>query len=143
DDRQSGLGLPGREILSLDEHGFLGDPALELGLRADDLDAPRRACFFLSLSAAATMFGTAPQRQRLPLTARNTSSVVGDGLRLRSPTHDMIWPGVQNPHWKASCSMKPSWTGWSPRSVDKPSMVSTARPAHATASVRHEYTGSR
>ena len=84
------------------------------------------------------MFGYAPQRQRLPLTARRTSSPVGDGFRRNRATHDMIWPDVQKPHWKASRSMNAACTGCSAPSLARPSTVSTARPAHATASVMHE-----
>src|SRR5205814_1513580 len=80
------LGRPGREILAVDEGRLFADLSFELGLRPDDLDAHRRACFFAAESAAATMLGYAPQRQRLPLTARRTSSALGGAFRSRRAT---------------------------------------------------------
>ena len=56
DDRELRRAPPRREVLAIDERGLFADRALELGLRADDLDAHRRA-FFDALNAAATMFG--------------------------------------------------------------------------------------
>ena len=92
-------GGPRTKIGPLDERGRLADPAFELRLRPDDADAHRTPRFFDAASAAATMFGYAPHRQRFPLTARRTSSAVGDAFSRSSATQDMIWPGVQKPHW--------------------------------------------
>src|SRR5258708_18363747 len=124
DDAELVLRRPRADVLAVDERGLFAHLALELGPRAADLHA-HRFVFFAADSAAATMLDYAPQRQRLPLTARNTSSPVGEALWRSSPTHDMIWPGVQKPHWKASCSMNASCTGCSWPSLASPSPVST------------------
>jgi len=84
------------------------------------------------------MFGYAPQRQRLPATARRTSSSVGAEFSRRRATIDMICPGVQKPHWNASASMKARWTGCSSPSFAIPSIVSMDFPSHVMASVMHE-----
>ena len=84
------------------------------------------------------MFGYAPQRQRFPATARRTSSSVGAGVSRNKATIDMIWPGVQKPHWNASASMKARCTGWSSPSLERPSIVSMRFPSHVTASVMQE-----
>jgi hypothetical protein len=44
-------------------------------------------------------------------------------------TPDMIWPEVQNPHWKPSCSMNASWSGCS--------LASCTSPRRNAASVLH------
>ena len=84
------------------------------------------------------MFGYAPQRQRFPATARRTSSSVGELFSRSRATIDMIWPGVQKPHWNASASMKARWTGCSSPSFAIPSIVSMDFPSHVMASVIHE-----
>src|SRR5687768_8596245 len=58
------------------------------------------------------MFGYAPQRHRFPLICSRTSSSVGPHGSLSRAAADMIWPAVQYPRWKASCSMNASCTGW-------------------------------
>ena len=45
----------------------------------------------------------------------------------------MIIPGVQKPHCRPWCSMKPSWIGCSPSAVAMPSTVSTSPPSAWTA----------
>ena len=50
----------------------------------------------------------------------------------------MIWPGVQNPHWKPSCAMKAACTGWSWSPRATPSIVRMSAPSWLTASARHE-----
>src|SRR5260221_7590475 len=50
----------------------------------------------------------------------------------------MIWPGVQNPHWKPSWAMKAACTGWSWSPRATPSMVRISAPSWLTASARHE-----
>ena len=57
-----------------------------------------------------------------------------------SATADMIWPEVQNPHWKASQSMKARCTGWSWSPWASPSTVVTRLPWTVAASVRHDST---
>src|SRR5207249_9936291 len=130
-----------REILALDEDERFVDLALELLAALDD---PRHQRFrFPAFTPAETMFGYAPQRQRFPATARRTSSSVGAGVSRNKATTDMIWPGVQKPHWNASASMNARCTGCSPFSPSpdasfvSPSIVSTCLPSHAIASVMH------
>src|SRR5713101_8127892 len=125
-----------RKILAFDEDERLEDLALELLAALDD--ARHQDFLFPAETPAFTMFGYAPQRQRLPATARRTSSSVGAAFSRSSATIDMIWPGVQKPHWNASASMKARWTGCSSPSFAIPSMVSTAIPSQATARVMHE-----
>src|SRR5512145_2317662 len=55
----------------------------------------------------------AAQRHRLPLSARRASSSVGRGIRSRNAFVVMIWPDVQNPHWKPLCWMNACWIGCS------------------------------
>ena len=98
-----------REVLALDEDERFVDLALELLAALDD---PRHQRFrFPAFTPAETMFGYAPQRQRFPATARRTSSSVGAGVSRNKATTDMIWPGVQKPHWNASASMNARCTG--------------------------------
>jgi hypothetical protein len=92
-----------REILALHEDERFVDLAFEL-LPAPD-DARHQDFRLPADTPALTMFGYAPQRQRFPATARRTSSSVGAVFSRSRPTIDMIWPGVQKPHWKASASM--------------------------------------
>ena len=86
------------------------------------------------------MFGYAPHRHRLPL--ENSRISASDPARpsASSPTADMIWPGVQNPHCRASCRMNASCTGCSRPSSARPSMVVTRRLSHCAASIRHDST---
>src|SRR5207247_1383482 len=124
-----------REILALDEDERLEDLAFELLAALDDTRHQRR---FPALTPALTMFGYAPHRQRFPETARRTSSSVGPALSRTRATIDMIWPGVQKPHWKASASMNARCTGCSSPFFAMPSMVSMAFPSQVTANVMHE-----
>src|SRR5256886_15724535 len=136
DREESGARRRDREVLALDEDERFEDLALELLAALDDA----RHCLlrFPAFTPAETMFGYAPQRQRFPATARRTSSSVGAGVSRRRATIDMIWPGVQKPHWNASASMNARCTGWSSPSFASPSIVSTRLPSHATASVMQE-----
>src|SRR5438445_606813 len=103
---------------------------------------------------AATMLGYAPHRHRLPLMRSRISSSVsaaGPSTRTsavaalaapsrasrRSATAEQICPGVQYPHWKASCSMKAACTGCSASPSARPSIVVISSPACATARARH------
>src|SRR4029077_18416309 len=89
---------------------------------------------------AARMFGYAAHRQILPLIHSAISASSPALPSSRSFTADMIWPGVQYPHWNASCSTNAACTGCSSPSAARPSIVVTSRPSHATASVRHAST---
>src|SRR5579859_3936923 len=89
---------------------------------------------------AARMFGYAAHRQILPLIHSAISASLPAWPSSRSFTADMIWPGVQYPHWNASCSTNAVCMGCSSPSAARPSIVVTARPSHATASVRHAST---
>lgn len=57
-----------------------------------------------------------------------------------SATADMIWPGVQYPHWKASCSQNARCIGCGSSPSASPSIVVTSRPSHVIASVRQAST---
>src|SRR5204862_8292742 len=88
------------EVAGLDGRARLEDLALEFVATLDDSQSghyfiPRRAADI----PAFTMFTYAPQRQRLPVTARRTSSSVGFAFERRRATIDMTCPGVQKPHW--------------------------------------------
>ena len=48
---------------------------------------------------------------------------------------DITWPGVQYPHWNASCSRKARCTGCNSPSAANPSIVVTSASATVTASV--------
>src|SRR6266487_2098620 len=52
----------------------------------------------------------------------------------------MIWPGVQKPHWKASCSMKACCIGCRWAGSPSPSIVVTSLPAALTARTRQAFT---
>ena len=54
------------------------------------------------VAIASSMFGYAPQRQRLPAMPCRISSRVGSGLASTSAAAETICPGVQKPHWRAS-----------------------------------------
>src|SRR6266853_1423815 len=88
----------------------------------------------------ARMFGYAAHRQILPLIHSAISASSPAWPSSSSFTADMIWPGVQYPHWNASCSTNASCTGCSPPSAARPSIVVTSRPSQVTASVRHAST---
>ena len=85
-------------------HGALG-PAVERILLDDD-PLLRVLAFDLLLGAdqsrhveiASSIFGYAPQRQRLPDMAWRISSRLGAGVSPTSAEAETIWPGVQNPH---------------------------------------------
>ena len=49
----------------------------------------------ITCSMAATMFGYAPHRQRLPLISSRMSSAVFARPSVIKPTAEQIWPGVQ------------------------------------------------
>ena len=88
------------EVAALDDRERLEDLALEFVATLDDSQSghyfvPRRAADI----PAFTMFTYAPQRQRLPVTARRISSSVGFAFERRRATIDMTCPGVQKPHW--------------------------------------------
>src|SRR6185503_13304807 len=51
---------------------------------------------------AARIFGYAAQRQILPLMHSAIWASSAAWPSSSSATADMIWPGVQNPHWNAS-----------------------------------------
>src|SRR5262249_11719835 len=68
----------------------------------------------ISLAACPTadrMRQWAPQRHRLLSIPVTISASEGLGFFASNPTAFMIMPDVQNPHWKASWSMKARWTG--------------------------------
>ena len=121
-------------------HGALG-PAVERILLDHD-PLLRVLAFDLFLCAdqsrhveiASSIFGYAPQRQRLPDMAWRISSRLGAGVSPTSAEAETIWPGVQNPHWSASARTKESTSGWS----RSPSMVVTSRAPTACVSVMHE-----
>ena len=81
----------------------------------------------------------APHRQRLPLIAVTISSPLGCGVRSSNASADISCPGVQNPHWKPSSSVKARRS----RSSRSPSAstVRTDAPSQAAASVRQDNTG--
>src|SRR5438128_2615858 len=89
-------------IFVVDERPHRGDTALYLRLRSNepsrhgDTSAARRI--------ARSMFEYAPQRQRLPAIAARISPREGDGDFANSAVAETIWPGVQNPHWRAPSS---------------------------------------
>src|SRR5580704_7512565 len=89
---------------------------------------------------AARMFGYAAHRQILPLIHSAISPSSPAWPSSSSFTADMICPGVQYPHWNASCSTNAACTGCSSPAAARPSIVVTSRPSHATASVRHAST---
>src|SRR5215207_3178390 len=125
DDAQAGIWTPGWR------HRRLFDLVLllaALGLLALDVhDAHGRPPALAASSAARcparTMFWYAPQRQRLPLTARRISSSLGARCSESNAVTLIIWPGVQKPHWYASASTKARWTGSSSSPCARPSMV--------------------
>ena len=59
------------------------------------------------------MFWYAAHRQRLPLIHSRISASEPAWPSSMQATADMIWPGVQPPHWNASCRMNASCTGCS------------------------------
>ena len=65
------------------------------------------------------------------------SSRVGCGIRASSAVAVTICPGVQKPHCRASSATNACWSGVGP-SRDRPSIVVTACPSAAAASMRHE-----
>ena len=69
---------------------------------------------------------------------------LGPAFRVASSTQpiaDIIWPGVQYPHWNASKSTNAFCIGWSwPSGPVRPSIVVTRRSRAITASVRQERT---
>src|SRR4051794_38855425 len=70
-----------------------------------------------------------------PLICSRTTSGSRSWPSRSTPTAEHNCPGVQYPHWKASCSMNASWIGCS-----SPSTVVTSEPSQATASARHAFT---
>lgn len=89
---------------------------------------------------AARMLGQAAQRHRLPLIHSAISVSDSACPSSSSATADMIWPGVQYPHWKASCSQNARCIGCSSSPSASPSIVVTSRPSHVIAGVRHAST---
>src|SRR5207237_7007654 len=106
------LGRAAREVLSLgvgahQRHSgghVVGTDVLEGSHR---YSLPRPA----TSRIAATMFGYAPQRQRLPLMNSRISSSEPARPSCSSATADMICPGVQYPHCSASCRTNASCIG--------------------------------
>src|SRR5580704_1237159 len=89
---------------------------------------------------AARMFGYAAHRQILPLIHSAISASSPAWPSSSSFTADMIWPGVQYPHWNASCSTNAACIECSSPSAARPSIVVTSRSSQVTASVRHAST---
>src|SRR5439155_13530248 len=116
------------EGVLVDDEPHLLVPALDLLLRADQSRHVR---------IASSIFGYAPQRQRLPAIACRISRELGAGLPSTSATALTICPGVQKPHWSASARTKELTIGWS----RSPSIVVTRDPATLWTSVMHESVG--
>ena len=93
DERELGVGRPVLDVVRLvDEHPDVLVAALHLLLRANEAGghAPPAA-----RRIARSIFGYAPQRQRLPAIASWICSRVGCGVRSSSAVALTIWPGVQ------------------------------------------------
>ena len=64
---------------------------------------PRPASSAAAACTAATICGYELQRQMLPLIHSRISSGEPAWPSRMQATAEIVWPGVQNPHWNASC----------------------------------------
>src|SRR3954453_15730657 len=116
-DRQLVVWRPALDIVRFVDEGpdvLVAPPHLLLGANEACRHAPPAA-----RRMARSIFGYAPQRQRLPAIASWICSSVGCGVRSSSAVALTIWPGVQNPHWRASSATNESCTA-AARPVESP-----------------------
>ena len=88
------------------------------------------------------MFLYPVQRQIAPEIAVRISCSVGSGFSSSRARAVISIPGVQNPHWRAWVSWKPSWTGSSWPLTSSDSTVRISCPSHIAARIVQDLTGS-
>ena len=109
----------------------LTTPPMTCGAHAITSHSARRvhrACWRAAYSIALTMLWYPVQRQRVAFDAVRISLSWDCLFCSKSPTADMIIPGVQKPHWRPWRSQNPSWIGWRSPFWANPSMVLTVHP---------------